>query len=74
VPRKSLGFWVATTMKGSGSLCLLPSMETWPSLIASRRADCVLGLVRLISSARTMLAKMGPCWNRISPLSLERMA
>jgi len=40
-----------------------PSTVTCPSAIASRSADCVLGVVRLISSARTMLAKMGPCLN-----------
>lgn len=73
MPRKSLGFWVATTMNGSGSLYWWPSMETWFSLMASRSADCVLGLVRLISSASTMEAKMGPFWNLISPESLERM-
>src|SRR2546425_3498863 len=35
-------------------------METWASFIASRRLDWVLGVVRLISSARTMFAKSGP--------------
>ena len=73
MPRKSFGFWVATTMKGWGRGCCLPSMETWPSLMASRRADWVLGLVRLISSASTMEAKRGPFWNLVSPESLERM-
>ena len=38
----------------------LPSTETWPSLIASSSADCVRGVVRLISSASTTLAKIGP--------------
>ena len=32
----------------------------WPSLIASSSDDCVRGVVRLISSARTTLAKIGP--------------
>ena len=33
---------------------------TCASFIASSRADCVRGVVRLISSASTMLAKIGP--------------
>ena len=36
------------------------------SCMASSRADCVLGGVRLISSARTRLAKIGPCRKRNS--------
>ncbi len=36
---------------------------TEPSLIASSSADWVLGVARLISSARTMFAKIGPRWN-----------
>ena len=32
------------------------------SCIASRSADCVLGVARLISSARRMWAKIGPFW------------
>ena len=39
---------------------VLPSTETWPSLIASSRALWVRGVVRLISSARITLAKIGP--------------
>src|SRR2546426_354560 len=39
---------------------VFPSMETEPSCMASSSADCVLGGVRLISSARIMLAKIGP--------------
>ena len=35
-------------------------METDPSCIASSKADCVLGGVRLISSARMIFAKIGP--------------
>ena len=31
--------------------------------MASRSADCVLGVARLISSARRRCAKTGPCWN-----------
>ena len=37
---------------------------TWRSCMASSSAAWVLGGVRLISSARTMLAKIGPCTNR----------
>src|SRR5262245_21024472 len=53
-------------MKGRGSGYVAWSMETWVSFIASSRLDCVLGVVRLISSARTMLAKRGPGLNRNS--------
>ncbi len=41
-------------------MCVFPSTETWPSLIASSRALWVRGVVRLISSARITLAKIGP--------------
>ena len=37
---------------------------TWCSCIASSRLDCVFGVARLISSARTRLAKIGPDWKR----------
>ena len=40
-----------------------PSTETWPSSIASSSADCVLGGVRLISSASSRLVKTGPSRN-----------
>ena len=40
-------------------------MVTRCSCIASSSADCVLGGVRLISSASTMLAKIGPGANTI---------
>ena len=46
--------------KGSVSRCRLPPTVTWCSCIASSRAACVLGGVRLISSARITLAKIGP--------------
>ena len=42
------------------SWCVASSIETWPSLIASSSADCVRGVVRLISSASTTFAKIGP--------------
>ncbi len=34
------------------------------SCIASRSADCVFGVARFISSAKTKLAKSGPDWKR----------
>ena len=40
---------------------------TRPSSMTSRSADWVFGLARLISSARTMLAKTGPAWNSNRP-------
>ena len=43
-------------------------MVTWPSFIASSNADCVLGVVRLISSASRKLVKTGPCLNSNAPL------
>ena len=48
------------TMNGRGSGWVCPSTDTCRSLIASSRAICVRGVARLISSARTMLAKIGP--------------
>ena len=55
-----MGLRVARTMNGCGSGKLSPPIETWRSSIASSSADCTLAGARLISSARTMLAKMGP--------------
>ncbi len=46
------------------------SMVAWRSSMHSRRLDWVLGEARLISSARTMLAKMGPGRNSNSPALL----
>ena len=70
VPAKSCGFCVAMTKNGSGSGMVCPSSETWPSFIASSSADWVRGLARLISSARSMFAKIGP-WRRTnSPVPL----
>ena len=56
-----MGFCVARTMKGEGSGMVVPSIVTWRSCIASRRADWVFGEARLISSARMMFPKIGPC-------------
>ena len=60
VPACSWGFWVASTMNGSGRRRGAPSTETWASAIASSRQLCVRGVVRLISSARTRFANSGP--------------
>ena len=47
-------------MNGSGSGWVWLSTLTLPSLMASSKALCVFGVVRLISSARTTLANIGP--------------
>src|SRR6185295_668333 len=60
-----MGFCVAKTKNGSSSVYVRPCTVTRCSCIASSSADCVLGGVRLISSARTMLPKMGPGTNTI---------
>ena len=52
------------TKKGSGSLRVVPSIETWRSSIASSSALCVFGGARLISSASTTELKTAPGWNR----------
>ena len=63
VPSYSIGFCVAMTMNGSGILCVVPSIVDWRSSMHSRSADCVLGVARLISSARTTWAMIGPARN-----------
>ena len=60
MPPSSIGFWVARTMKGSGSRWVWPSTVTWSSSIASSSADWVLGEARLISSASRTWANTGP--------------
>ena len=67
VPSSSIGFWVASTTKGSGSGRVWPSADTWRSCIASSSADWVRGVARLISSTRRTLAKTGPGTKRKSP-------
>ncbi|OUD80733.1 hypothetical protein BC477_19790 [Clavibacter michiganensis subsp. michiganensis] len=67
MPSYSTGFWVAATRKGSGSAWLSPSTVTCRSSIASSSADCVLGGVRLISSASRMLVNTGPRRNENAP-------
>ena len=63
VPWYSHGFWVAMTMKGCGNAWVMLSTDTWASFIASRRLLWVFGVVRLISSASTIWAKIGPGLN-----------
>src|SRR3972149_6867378 len=48
------------TRNGSGRGYVFVSTDTWRSLIASSRALWARGLLRLISSARTMFANRGP--------------
>ena len=60
VPSYSMGFWVAMTMKGAGSGRVTPSTVTWRSSMASRSADWVFGVARLISSVSTICAMTGP--------------
>jgi hypothetical protein len=55
---------VATTKNGSGKERVTPSEVTCLSSIASSRALCVFGLARLISSASSTCAKIGPGWKR----------
>ena len=67
VPSISMGFSVARTKKGSSRRCRVPAMVTACSAMASRSADWVLGVARLISSASTTWAKMGPRCNVKGP-------
>ena len=55
-----MGLRVAKTWNGSGSECVCVPTVTRRSCIAWSSAACVFGGVRLISSARTRLWKMGP--------------
>ena len=55
---------MASTKNGAGSLWVLPPALTCFSCIASSIAAWVFGGVRLISSARRMLVKIGPSMNR----------
>ena len=60
MPSNSIGFSVAQTMNGRGRGSVSPSIVTCPSSIASSSAAWVLGGVRLISSASTIVANTGP--------------
>src|SRR5688500_15079301 len=58
-----MGFCVASTKNGVGNGREAPPTVTEASCMPSRSAGWVLGVARLISSASTMCAKSGPCWN-----------
>ena len=60
VPSDSIGFWVASTRNGSGTMWVLWPIVTWRSCITSSSADCTLAGARLISSASRKLQKTGP--------------
>ena len=60
MPSVSSGFIVAVTRNGSGNACDCGPIVTWRSCIASSKADCTLAGARLISSASTTFAKIGP--------------
>ena len=60
MPSNSIGFWVANTVKLSGSACEVPSTVTRRSCIASSSAAWVLAGARLISSPSTRSPKIGP--------------
>ena len=49
-------------MNGAPTGLPTPSIVTMPSSITSSSALCVFGLARLISSASTIEAKIGPGW------------
>ena len=68
VPAAPTGFWVAITTKGSGMGWLTPSTVTWPSSMASSRADWVREVARFNSSARKRLHSTAPGWYCISPV------
>ena len=65
VPEAPTGFWVAMTRKGWGTGRLTPSTVTWPSSMASSRADWVRLVARFSSSARNRLHMMAPFWYSI---------
>src|SRR5229473_2098001 len=60
VPSCSMGFCVAKTRNGSSNGYVRPPAVTRCSCMAWSSAACVLGGVRLISSAKSTLAKTGP--------------
>src|SRR3954454_946945 len=60
VPSNSAGFCVARTRNGRASSWVWTSTVTLRSCMHSSRPDCVFGEARLISSTRTMFAKIGP--------------
>ena len=73
MPSISSGFWVARTKNGGSSGKRCRATVTWCSCIASSRLDWVFGVARLISSARTRFAKIGPGWKRKTRLPPSSM-
>ena len=71
VPVKLTGFWVAMTMKGSGSGYIFPSTVTCVSAMASSRAACVLGDVRFSSSASIIFFIIDPGLYENSPVFIS---
>src|SRR5512135_3143136 len=67
VPSVSIGFCVAITRKGSGTLCVTPAIVTWRSCITSSSALCTFAGARLISSAGSRLVVN--CTRRNEPLT-----
>src|SRR3990170_3819299 len=75
VPSYSIGFWVAMTRNGDGIGYVTPSIVAWCSSMHSSSALCVFGVARLISSASTTWAMIGPGRNSNSAvfwLKIER--
>ena len=60
VPSVSIGFCVARTRNGSGTLKVSRPIVTWRSCITSRSALWTLAGARLISSARSRFVNTGP--------------
>src|SRR5262249_26675383 len=69
-----MGFCVASTKNGSSRRWRTRPTVTWRSCMASSSAACVLGGVRLISSARMTLANSGPWRNLNSRWPVERFS
>ena len=67
-----MGFCVANTRKGNGRSKVLPPAETRYSCMDCSSAACVLGGVRLISSASSTLVKIGPRTKRKTRRPLVR--
>src|ERR1035437_5098846 len=63
-----MGFCVASTRKGASRWNVLPPMVTCFSCMASSNADCTFAGARLISSASTMFAKIGPFFTENLPV------
>ena len=60
VPSVSIGFWVARTRNGLGTLNVSRPIVTWRSCMTSSSALWTLAGARLISSASRRFVKTGP--------------